>query len=231
LLSETRRHQLGEFVRRAFLILLVCSQLVAAREANRFFVPEEAAARYGETYGEQATRRLNSLLALMETLVNTPEKTKVAEVNRFFNQVEYASDRVVWNQNDYWASRLEFLGKGRGDCEDFAVAKYLTMVQVGVPEGKVFLTYVKAIGYPDAAHLVVTYYAVPGAVPLVLDNYMKTIVPATERPDLIPVYSFTADDLYLQKQQGLGKRIHRKPLKNQKKLRSVDPEIREGGRP
>lgn len=220
----------GGFVRRAFLILLVCSQLVAAREANRFYVPENAAARYRETYGEQATKRLNGLLALMESLVNATEEQKVAEINRFFNQVTYATDRTVWNRDDYWASRLEFLGKGRGDCEDFAVAKYLTMVQVGVPEEKVFLTYVKAIGYPDAAHLVVTYYAAPGAVPLVLDNYKTTIEPATERPDLIPVYSFTADDLYLQKQQGLGKRINRKPLKNQKKLKAVDPEIRERGR-
>ena len=217
-------------MRRVLFILLLMVQLVAARETNRFYVPGNAAKQYRLTHGDQAVRRLDSLLGLMETLACAPEAEKVAGVNRFFNQLEYASDAVVWGKSDYWASRLEFLGAGRGDCEDFAVAKFLTMVQVGVPEEKVFLTYVKAIGYPDAAHLVVTYYKEPGTVPFVLDNYVKKIVPATDRSDLIPVYSFTADDLYLQKQQGLGKRINRKPLKNQKKLRAVDPEIFERGR-
>ena len=217
-------------MRRVLFILLLMVQLVAARETSRFFVPANVATQYRQTHGGQAVRRLDSLLGLMETLACAPEGEKVAGVNRFFNQLEYAPDAVVWGKNDYWASRLEFLGAGRGDCEDFAVAKFLTMVQVGVPEEKVFLTYVKAIGYPDAAHLVVTYYKKPGTVPFVLDNYVKKIVPATDRSDLIPVYSFTADDLYLQKQQGLGKRINRKPLKNQKKLRAVDPEIYERGR-
>lgn len=133
-------------------------------------------------------------------------------------------------KKDYWASRLEFLGKGQGDCEDFAVAKYLTMMQLGIPEKKLFLTYVKAIGYPEAAHLVVTYYKEPGTVPFVLDNYDKRILPATQRKDLIPVYSFTANDLYLQKQQGLGRRINRTSLKTQKNFKSIDLEIHERGK-
>ena len=201
-----------------------------AQESNRFFVSEDTFAWYRQAHDQQAVRRLESLLTLMETLADTAEERKVGAVNRFFNQLEYASDLSIWGKKDYWASRLEFLGKGRGDCEDFAVAKFLTMVQVGVPKEKVFLTYVKAIGFPEAAHLVVTYYSRPGTVPLVLDNYMKKIVPATKRTDLIPVYSFTAHDLYLQKQQGLGKRIDRKLLKNQKKLRSVDLEIHDRGK-
>ena len=100
------------------------------------------------------------------------------------------------------------------------------MMQLGVPEQKIFLTYVKAVGYPEAAHLVVTYYQKPGTVPFVLDNYNKRILPATKRNDLIPVYSFTANDLYLQKQQGLGKRVNRATLKTQRNLQSIDLEIR-----
>ena len=129
---------------------------------SRFYLPEETLAGYTKDYGDQAVRRLNSLLALMEKLATAPEEQQVNEVNRFFNQVEYRSDIKTWGQKDYWASRLEFLGKGQGDCEDFAVAKFLTMIQIGVPEEKLFLTYVKAIGYPEAAHLVVTYYREPG---------------------------------------------------------------------
>jgi hypothetical protein len=59
-------------------------------------------------------------------------------------------------------------------------------------------------------------------VPFVLDNYNKKILPASQRPDLVPVYSFTASDLYIQKQHGLGKRLDRKPLATQVKLRGVE---------
>ncbi|MBU8848220.1 MAG: transglutaminase-like cysteine peptidase [Desulfobacterales bacterium] len=200
---------------------------VFAETSTRFFVPENLVDNFSRKYGEQAVRRLNSLLLQMEELIKLPEDQIVINVNRFFNQLEYCSDIKTWNKKDYWASRLEFLGRGQGDCEDYAVAKFLTMAQLGVPEEKLFLTYVKAVGYPDAAHLVVTYYKEPGTVPFVLDNYIKKILPATQRPDLIPVYSFTATDLYIQKQYGLGKRINRKLLKTQLSLKTVDLEIQE----
>ena len=208
------------------LILLHCFVLVVAAEtALSFFVPEKRVATLNKAYGKQAVSRLNSLLVLMDKMVASPEDQIIVAVNRFFNQIEYGSDIQIWNKKDYWASRLEFLGKGQGDCEDFAVAKFLTMMQLGVPEKKLFLTYVKAVGYPEAAHLVVTYYQEPGSVPFVLDNYNRQILPATKRKDLIPVYSFTANDLYLQKQQGLGKRVNRASLKTQRNLQAIDLEI------
>jgi len=209
------------------LVLIVCmvTMSIAVEAGSRFFVTQARMATYTKTYGEQAVRRLNSLIALMDGLIAAPEDKKIIEVNRFFNQVEYQTDIENWGKNDYWATRLEFLGKGRGDCEDFAVAKFLTMIQLGVSEKKLFLTYVRAIGYPEAAHLVVSYYKEPGSVPFVLDNYNKTILPATRRHDLIPVYSFTANDLYIQKQQGLGRRVDRSSLKTQKNLKGIDLEI------
>lgn len=209
------------------ILLSFLTLVVFAETTTRFFVPEKLADNFGKKYGGQAVRRLNSLLLQMEELIELPEDQIVITVNRFFNQLEYRPDIKTWNKKDYWASRLEFLGKGQGDCEDYAVAKFLTMVQLGVPEEKLFLTYVKAVGYPDAAHLVVTYYKEPGTVPLVLDNYIKKILPATQRTDLVPVYSFTAKDLYIQKQYGLGKRINRKLLKTQLSLKTIDLEIQE----
>jgi len=207
------------------IILHVSILVVAAETALSFFVPEERIDTLNKAYGEQAVKRLNSLLDMMDTMVSSPEDKIVVAVNRFFNQLEFSPDMKTWQKKDYWASRLEFLGKGQGDCEDFAVAKFLTMMQLGVPEQKLFLTYVKAVGYPEAAHLVVTYYQKPGTVPFVLDNYNKRILPATQRDDLIPVYSFTANDLYLQKQQGLGKRVNRATLKTQRNLQAIDLEI------
>lgn len=206
--------------------LLVVTALFAGT-TSRFFVPGKLLNRYKESYGIQAVRRLDSLLAMMDRQQGLPEDQIVVNVNNFFNQLEYRSDRKTWNKSDYWASRLEFLGKGQGDCEDFAVAKFLTMIQLGVPGEKIFLTYVRARGFAEAAHLVATYYKKPNTVPFVLDNYIKKIMPATKRPDLVPVYSFTARDLYIQKQHGLGKRLSRGLLKTQRKLKAIDMEIQE----
>lgn len=208
------------------MTVLVVTALFA-ETTTRFFVPGKLLNAYKKKYGGQAVRRLDSLLAMMEKQSGLPEEQIVINVNNFYNQLEYRSDQKTWNKSDYWASRLEFLGRGQGDCEDFAVAKFLTMMQLGVPGEKIFLTYVRARGFPEPAHLVATYYKNLGTVPFVLDNYIKKILPATQRPDLVPVYSFTARDLYIQKQHGLGKRVSRGLLKNQLKLKAIDLEIQE----
>ncbi|MGE4498306.1 MAG: transglutaminase-like cysteine peptidase [Deferribacterales bacterium] len=199
--------------------------VAAAVSSDTFYVPEDTAAAFNSRYGAHAEKRLKALLDLMNEIASADEETKITRVNKFFNQVEYRSDAQAWGKSDYWASRLEFLGKGMGDCEDYAVAKFLTLIQLGVPQEKLFLTYVKAIGYAEVAHMVVSYYPKQSAVPLVLDNYNKQILPATDRNDLVPVYSFTANDLYIQKQQGLGKRVNPSSSKNLQKLKEIDLEI------
>ena len=54
------------------------------------------------------------------------ERDRLAAVNGFFNQrVAFRDDIEVWGQIDYWATPLELLDKGAGDCEDYAIAKYM----------------------------------------------------------------------------------------------------------
>ncbi len=192
--------------------------------ALRFYVPDAEYTAYEKKYGKYAVIRLNALLDKMNKLVdeNASDDTKVIEINSFFNQVQYQSDIKTWGKTDYWASRLEFLGVGLGDCEDYAVSKFLTLIQIGVPQEKLFLTYVKR---GKESHLVVTYYKQPNTIPFVLDNYDKSIQLATNRKDLAPVYSFNANDLYLQRQQGLGARVDPSQSKNLNKLNAINLEI------
>lgn len=68
------------------------------------------------------------------------------------------------------------------------------------------MTYVKALR-PNQAHMVVTYYSTPKAIPLVLDNLIADILPATQRKDLIPVYSFNGSGLWLAKSRGKGQKV------------------------
>lgn len=151
-------------------------------------------------------------------LVNNPPqesiKEKLNRVNQFFNQrMLFRDDKLVWGKEDYWATPIEFLRKGEGDCEDYALAKYFTLREIGVPASQLRITYVKAIKL-NQAHMVVTWYATPDAIPLVLDNLNTAILPATQRPDLLPVYAFNGEGLWLpgaggNKRVGDSKRLSR----------------------
>ena len=134
------------------------------------------------------------------------ETDKLRRVNDFINQrITFDDDMSVWGQNDYWATPLETFGKGRGDCEDFAIAKYYSLIDLGIPINKLRLVYVKATQTGPAgsflqAHMVLAYYPTPTADPLVLDNLNPLILPASRRSDLSPIFSFNSAGLW----QGTG---------------------------
>ena len=125
---------------------------------------------------------------------------RLKKINTFFNQqIRFGEDSTIWNQPDYWATPLETLGRSSGDCEDFSIAKYFSLLQVGVQPDKLRLIYVRAkTGTSDAtqAHMVLAYYATPDAEPLVLDNLISDIRPASRRPDLVPVFSFNSTGVF-----------------------------------
>lgn len=127
-----------------------------------------------------------------------PEAEKLKRINDFFNRnITFGEDVSIWSQSDYWATPLETVGRGAGDCEDFAIVKYYSLRQIGVPVGKMRLIYVKAIqGGAQRAHMVLAYYASPSAEPLVLDNLDAAIKPASKRSDLTPVFSFNSQGIY-----------------------------------
>ena len=170
-------------------------------------------ALYGPSTPE-AQQRINAWQQLLIQLHKADEQTQLRAVNQFFNdKIRYAEDIDVWHNVDYWATPIESLRKGEADCEDYAIAKYFTLRQLGVSEDKLRITYVKALRY-NRAHMVLTWYATPEAIPLVLDSLTSTISPATQRMDLLPVYSFNNNGLWLpgnQNNQRVGdsKRLSR----------------------
>ena len=159
-----------------------------------------------EKYGIEARTRLLDWQNLINEDQSTSDLEKLQIVNEFFNQVQFIDDQLLWKQTDYWATPVEFLTKDGGDCEDFSIAKYFTLKKMGVEEEKLNLTYVKALEL-DQAHMVVTYYERPAAEPLVLDNLISEIVPASKRKDLMPVFSFNGSGLWLAKERSRGKKV------------------------
>lgn len=116
-------------------------------------------------------------------------------VNAQANSVPSVSDAEHWQQAEYWATPVEFVGSNGGDCEDFAIAKYLELRAAGVPVERLRLTYVRALaGQRIENHMVLAYYASPAAEPLILDNLNPRVLPVSQRADLLPVFSFNDDD-------------------------------------
>lgn len=158
-----------------------------------------------QAHGPRAVAGARSLQQLIAQGARVPDDTRVQAVNQFFNDaIEFVEDVDGWGMPDYWASPLETLGKGLGDCEDFSIAKYFTLIAMGVPSSKLRMVYVRAQingpGTPGLAHMVLAFYPAPGAEPLILDNLVPDVRPASRRPELSPVFSFNSDGLW----QGSG---------------------------
>lgn len=165
-------------------------------------VVSDVTARYGAAAGD----RVVEWQGLMGQGAGGNDLDKLRRVNDFFNhRLQFVDDIIHWQAKDYWATPLESLSTGAGDCEDFSIAKYFTLRELGVPVDRLRITYVKALDLGQA-HMVLAYYETPSADPLVLDNLIPQIRRGSTRQDLAPVYSFNGDGLWLAVARGQGKR-------------------------
>lgn len=151
--------------------------------------------------GPQATAGVRDLQRLLAQAAAWNDEQRLQAINEFFNRhVLFRDDMAVWGQVDYWASPVETLARGQGDCEDYAGSKYFSLRLAGVAPERLRMVYVRAEmggpGGPTQAHMVLAYYATPEADPLILDNLIGSIRPASRRPDLTPVFSFNAEGLW-----------------------------------
>jgi predicted transglutaminase-like cysteine proteinase len=190
------------------LILAVITALMIAVPViteTLFRFDKEFLKKAEEKCGNEAPALFTAWEELIHKDKSPSDREKLKKVNDFYNsRIRFVSDIDLWGVQDYWATPIEFLCKKAGDCEDFAIAKFFTLKAMGVAEEKLNIAYVKALQY-NIAHMVLTYYSEPGAEPLVLDNLIDSIEPASKRTDLMPVFSFNSAGLWTAKERGKGK--------------------------
>jgi predicted transglutaminase-like cysteine proteinase len=192
-----RTSRLGVWIRRTLLLACFLGGSLAAPNLDKTL------SLALERYGQQAADTVAAWRRMLEEARHLGEPEKLEVVNTFFNRrLLFEDDMVVWQQADYWASPLEFMGRGAGDCEDFAISKYMSLLLLGVPNEKLRRIYVRARfggvnSRQSQAHMVLGYYAQPVTEPLILDNLISTIRPAAQRPDLTPVFSFNNEGLWV----------------------------------
>jgi predicted transglutaminase-like cysteine proteinase len=177
--------------------------------------------------GPRAVAALPSLQALLQHSAAFDEEGQLAAVNSYFNRrIVFAEDSEAWSQADHWASPLEALALGRGDCEDYAIAKYFSLLALGMPVARLRLVYVRAqTGAGSQPHMVLAFYAQPNSEPLILDNLITDLRSASRRPDLVPVFSFNSEGLW----QGAGAQSAGDPLARLSRWREVLAKARAEG--
>lgn len=178
--------------------------------------------------GPRAAAALPSLQALLSAGKGLDDASRLNSVNQYFNRrIQFRPDADVWGQVDYWASPLQSLEAGAGDCEDYAIAKYFTLTAMGMPASRLRLVYVRAQLDPRTvqAHMVLAYYARPQDEPMILDNLVPDIRPASGRPDLAPVFSFNTEGLW----QGVGQASEGDPTVRLSRWRDLLARVRAEG--
>lgn len=198
--SATRRLRQGLLCVAAGLLLVSAAAPVAdALQFDPARIQQQASSRYGPRAGEAVA----NWVSMLSSAAGQPVSAQLRQVNDFWNTyIRGGEDHHIWGQADYWATPLETLGKGWADCEDYVIGKYFSLVHMGVDPNKLRLVYVRArIGgmgsSQSIAHMVLGYYETPTSEPLILDNLLGSIVPAGQRRDLTPVFSFNAGGVYV----------------------------------
>jgi len=193
------------------LLVLACAALLAAGviggleaqpRVERGFttaVSDRLIELYSQRFGPLAAERLYAWKRYARSRGAAPgsERELLEEVNRVLNRIAFVEDAAHWGEEDYWATPAESVGSNGADCEDYTIAKYFLLKELGVPIARLRMTYVKSVKL-NQAHMVLAYYPRPDAEPLVLDNLEDRVRPASQRTDLIPVYSFNDEEVWVE---------------------------------
>ncbi len=125
------------------------------------------------------------LLDFTEKIRDKDDLFKIKNVNDFMNRAKYVTDQINYNAPDYWASPGQFIEK-QGDCEDYAIAKYIALKLAGFPADKMRVVAVQDLNL-KVGHAVLAVY-VDGKA-LILDNQIKQVVDSSSVKHYQPVFS------------------------------------------
>lgn len=134
----------------------------------------------------------------IESQRGRPLMDQITAVHREMNKKRYIIDPVNWGVPDYWATPFQFLRK-HGDCEDYAIAKFMALRDLGVPNEAMRIVVLQDLNLRLAHAILVVY--VEGTA-YVLDNQIRSVVPADSIRHYKPVYSINEDGWWLHRPAG-----------------------------
>ncbi len=151
--------------------------------------------------------RIRNYQQLKKKITTYNEIRKLSHINSFFNNILPQLDKQKYGISDYWSTRKEFLIQGRGDCEDYTIAKYFSLVENGFSKDNLFLAVVKVQG-KDTEHMVLFYFKSRDEIPYVLDNLSFKVIPLNRRPKLNVKFIFNEKESFLMKNNKIDKKVN-----------------------
>jgi len=142
-------------------------------------------AKEQKTYANSGSKAVQSWQTMIRHQRGKRQADQLRTVNRFINQWRYRSDQYNYATSDYWASPAEFFSRS-GDCEDYAIAKYVTLRQMGFDAEQLRMVVVKDLRR-DLAHAVLAAY-VDGEI-YILDNVTSEVRLQAAVTEYAPYYS------------------------------------------
>jgi predicted transglutaminase-like cysteine proteinase len=124
-------------------------------------------------------------LQLLGSLAGAPELEQVRAVHGFVNRWAYRSDLPNHGRSDLWAAPVEFFARS-GDCEDYAIAKYVSLRRLGFAPERLRLVVLEDTAR-GIAHAVLAVYL--GGEIWILDNLADEPLPQARLPHYVPYYS------------------------------------------
>ncbi len=152
------------------------------------FLGEQSGCAPGQCDGERWRR-------FIEEMRGKEPRAQLAEINRRMNESPYILDPINWGVPDYWATPFQFLRRD-GDCEDYAIAKFMVLRALGVPNERLRIVVLQDINLRIAHAILVVYL---DGEALVLDNQIESVVPATSIRHYRPVYSINEEGWWLHR--------------------------------
>ena len=120
---------------------------------------------------------------------------KILGVNKFMNRAPYVVDKMNWGVKDYWSTPGQFFAK-YGDCEDYAIVKFLSLRALGIPSNSMRIVVVQDLNL-KIAHAILAIYVRDKV--LVLDNQIKKVVEAKKIRHYRPIFSLNEEGWWLHR--------------------------------
>ncbi|MEZ0259754.1 MAG: transglutaminase-like cysteine peptidase [Alphaproteobacteria bacterium] len=137
--------------------------------------------------------------AHLGTLKGKSVRDQINGVNSYMNSIRYVEDSQGYKKSDYWATPIEFLGKGSGDCEDYAIAKYASLRALGFSSDQMRIAIVQD-KIKNVPHAILIVYTQDGV--FVLDNQNKQVADASQVNRYKPIFSINSNNWWLHKSPG-----------------------------
>ncbi len=141
----------------------------------------------------EGQQSMNNFKSQLESLRGLPMNKAIEGVNSIVNRVPYVNDNVIYGKNDYWATPMEFLKNG-GDCEDYAITKYVALRALGVPEDRMRILILQDL-QKNIPHAVLVVYTDNGA--MLLDNQIRSVTPIERVSHYKPIFSINREAWWL----------------------------------